>query len=110
MRALGSWGSERLKLLPDVPTLKEQGYEAEFYIWSGVFAPAATPAPIVDRLRLAVKDAANAEEFKSAMEKVQTPVAYLDAPEFKKYWERDAARLKSALEKIGKVEEKQPQK
>ena len=44
------------------------------------------------------------------MEKVQTPVAYLDAPEFKKYWQRDAARLKSALEKIGKVEEKQPQK
>src|SRR5205814_660770 len=78
MRALASWGTERLKLLPDVPTLKEQGYEAEFYIWSGVFAPAATPAPIVDRLRLAVKDAATAEEFKSAMEKVQTPVGYLD--------------------------------
>src|SRR5207248_8474796 len=57
MRALGSWGSERLKLLPDVPTLKEQGYDAEFYIWSGVFAPAATPAAIVNRLRAAVKDA-----------------------------------------------------
>ena len=36
----------------------------------------------------------------------KTPVAYLDAPEFQKYWERDAARLKVALEKIGKVEEK----
>jgi hypothetical protein len=40
------------------------------------------------------------------MEKVQTPVAYLDAPEFQKYWDRDAARLKVAVEKIGKVEEK----
>jgi hypothetical protein len=40
------------------------------------------------------------------MEKLSTPVAYLDAPEFQKYWERDAARLKVALEKIGKVEEK----
>jgi hypothetical protein len=40
------------------------------------------------------------------MEKVSTPVAYLDAPEFQKYWDRDAARLKVALEKIGKVEEK----
>ncbi|TMH39470.1 MAG: tripartite tricarboxylate transporter substrate binding protein, partial [Betaproteobacteria bacterium] len=42
MRALASWGTERLKLLPDIPTFKELGYDAEFYIWSGVFAPAAT--------------------------------------------------------------------
>jgi hypothetical protein len=40
------------------------------------------------------------------MEKVQTPVHYLDAPAFRTYWERDAARLAKALEKIGKVEEK----
>jgi hypothetical protein len=33
-------------------------------------------------------------------------VSYLDAPEFKTYWERDAARLKIALEKIGSVEAK----
>src|SRR4051812_43201235 len=110
MRALASWGTERLKLLPDIPTFKELGYDAEFYIWSGMFAPAATPAPIVNRLREAVKEAANSQEFRGAMEKVQTPVAYLDAPEFKNYWERDAARLKTALEKIGKVEEKQPGK
>src|SRR3954468_12181512 len=110
MRALASWGTQRLKLLPDIPTFKELGYDAEFYIWSGVFAPAATPAPIVNRLRAAVKDAANAEEFRGAMEKVQTPLAYLDAPEFKTYGGGDAAHLKTALEKIGKVEEKQPGK
>ena len=106
MRALASWGTERLKLLPDIPSFKELGYDAEFYIWSGVFAPAATPAPILARLREAVREAANSQDFRAAMDKVQTPVAYLDAPEFQKYWERDAARLKVALEKIGKVEEK----
>src|SRR3954447_16189806 len=110
MRALASWSSQRLKLLPDIPTFKELGYDAEFYIWSGVFAPAATPAPVVSRLREAVKQAANSADFRSAMEKLQTPVSYLDAPEFQKYWDRDAARLKVALEKIGKVEEKQPGK
>ena len=106
MRALASWSSERLALLPEIPTFKELGYDAEFYIWTGVFAPAATPAELLSKIRNAVRQAATSAEFKSAMDKVQTPVSYLDAPEFQKYWERDAARLKVALEKIGKVEEK----
>ena len=106
MRALASWSTKRLDLLPEIPTFKELGYDAEFYIWSGVFAPAATPAPIVARLREAVREAANSPDFRGAMGKVSTPVSYLDAPEFKKYWDADAARLKVALETIGKVEEK----
>jgi tripartite-type tricarboxylate transporter receptor subunit TctC len=105
MRALAGWGGERLKLLPELPTFKELGYDAEFYIWSGVFAPAATPAPVVSKLREAVKAAATSADFRNAMEKVSTPVSYLDAPEFAKYWERDARRLEAAVEKIGKVEE-----
>jgi tripartite-type tricarboxylate transporter receptor subunit TctC len=105
MRALASWSDKRLDMLPDLPTFKELGYDAEFYIWSGVFAPAATPAPILAKLREAVRIAAGSSEFRSAMEKVSTPVSYLDAPEFAKYWERDAQRLAVAVEKIGKVEE-----
>jgi tripartite-type tricarboxylate transporter receptor subunit TctC len=106
MRALASWSEQRLQLLPEIPTFKELGYDAEFYIWTGVFAPAATPLPVVNRLRDAVREAATSAQFKAAMEKLSTPVSYLDAPEFQKYWDRDAARLKTALEKIGKVEEK----
>jgi len=67
--------------------------------------PAATPAPIAGKLREAVKAAATSEDFKNTMEKVSTPVHYLDAPDFAKYWERDAKRLGAAVEKIGKVEE-----
>mgnify|MGYP001287840770 FL=1 len=106
MRALASWSTKRLDLLPEIPTFKELGYDAEFYIWSGVVAPAATPAPILARLREAVREAANSADFKATMEKVSTPTAYLDAPEFQKYWDGDARRLAIALEKIGKVEEK----
>ena len=106
VRALASWSSERLPMLPDVPTFKELGYDAEFYIWSGVFVQAAAPTPVIDRLRAAVREAATSEEFKSVMEKVQTPVNYLDAPAFRSYWEKDAARLKVALQKIGKVGDK----
>jgi tripartite-type tricarboxylate transporter receptor subunit TctC len=106
MRALASWSDKRLDMLPEIPTFKELGYDAEFYIWSGVFAPAATPSSVLVKLRQAVREAANSPQFRGAMEKVSTPVSYLDAPEFAKYWERDARRLAVAVEKIGKVEEK----
>ena len=107
MRALAGWGDQRLPLMPELPTFKELGFrDVEFYIWSGVFAPVATPAPIVQRLRDAVRAAVADPQFKGAMEKVQTPVNYLDAPEFRTFLARDAARLKVAVEKIGKVDEK----
>ena len=106
MRALAAWSDKRLALMPDLPTFKELGYDAEFYIWAGVFAPAATPQPILTRLREAVRAAVNDPDFKAAMDKVATPISYLDAPEFQKFWDNDAKRLAVALEKIGKVEEK----
>ena len=107
MRALAGWGDQRLPLMPELPTFKELGFkDVEFYIWSGVFAPVATPAPVIQRLRDAVRAAVADPQFKGAMEKVQTPVNYLDAPEFRTFLARDAARLKVAVEKIGKVDEK----
>jgi tripartite-type tricarboxylate transporter receptor subunit TctC len=105
MRALAVWGDKRLASMPDVPSMKELGYDATFYIWSGLFAPAATPAPILEALRASVKKMVEDPEFKEAMAKVETPIAYLDAPEFKTFVDRDAARLATAVERIGKVKE-----
>ena len=105
VRVLASWGATRLAALPEVPTLMEQGYkDVEFYIWSGFFAPAATPEPIIKILREAAAKAVQAPEFKAAMQKMETPIAYKDSPEFRKFWDADAARLIKAVRNIGKVE------
>ncbi len=105
MRALAVWGDKRLASMPDVPSMKELGYDATFYIWSGLFAPAATPPAVMSVLRDAVRRTVEDAEFKDAMAKVETPIAYLDAPEFKVFLDRDAARLRLAVERIGKVPE-----
>ena len=104
MRALAGWGAKRLDLMPELPTFLELGYkDVEFYIWSAVVAPAAIPPNVQHRLRAAVRAAVADPQFTGAMAKVSTPISYLDAPEFKDFWVADAARLRKAVQKIGKA-------
>jgi tripartite-type tricarboxylate transporter receptor subunit TctC len=88
-----------------VPTFKELGYDIEFYIWAGAFAPKGTPEPIMKKLRETMKQVVQEAEFKDAMAKLETPIAYMDAPEFQKFYERDAKMLAEATRRIGRVEE-----
>ncbi|MBI2116227.1 MAG: tripartite tricarboxylate transporter substrate binding protein [candidate division NC10 bacterium] len=106
LRPLAGWGSKRVAALPDLPTFKELGYDIEFYIWAGVFAPTGTPDPILKKLRDTVRQAVQEPDFKSAMTKLETPVAYLDAPEFQKFWDKDAKMLADAIKRVGRIEEK----
>jgi tripartite-type tricarboxylate transporter receptor subunit TctC len=105
LRALATWGAKRLPTMPAVPTFLELGYkDVEFYIWAGLFAPKGTPEDAMKALRAAAKTAANDPDFKATMTKLESGVLYLDAPEFQKFWDADAARLAAALKKIGRVQ------
>jgi tripartite-type tricarboxylate transporter receptor subunit TctC len=105
MRVLANWGASRIASFPDLPTFRELGYkDVEFYIWAGLFAQNALPAPIMTRLRGAMADAVKAPEVVKTFETAGSPVAYMDAPEFSKFVAEDSARLIAAVKKIGKVE------
>ena len=104
VRVLASWGDSRHPALPDVPTLKELGYDAQFSQWTGLFVPAGTPEPVIAKLREASKQVVEDANFKAALGKVETPVQYLDQPQFRAFWDRDAAKLADVVKKIGKVE------
>jgi tripartite-type tricarboxylate transporter receptor subunit TctC len=103
LRALASFGAQRAPSAPDVPTLKELGYDVEFSLWVGLFAPKGTPDAIVGRLRTETKTAAMSEQFKTAIKNIGDEVAYLDQPEFAKFWDEDAKRVEAAVHSIGKV-------
>jgi len=50
VRALAVTAPKRLEDFPDVPTMREAGAEVDAIIWTGVFAPKATPPDIVKKL------------------------------------------------------------
>jgi tripartite-type tricarboxylate transporter receptor subunit TctC len=105
VRVLACWGAERAPAFPEVPTFMESGFrEAEFYIWAGLFAPAATPAPIQLRLRESLRTAMADPELNRAFQAAGAPPKYLDAPEFARFFAEDSARLVRAVQRIGRVE------
>ena len=104
VRVLATWGEGRHPALPDVPTLKELGYDAQFSQWTGLFVPAGTPEPVIAKLREAARAAIDDPVFQAALAKVQTPVQYLDQPQFRTFWDADARKLADVVKRIGKVE------
>jgi tripartite-type tricarboxylate transporter receptor subunit TctC len=104
LRVLAHWGNSKLEALPDVPSLKDAGYNAEYAQWSGLFIPAATPEPVAQRLRAAARFAANDAKVKDVILNAGSPVLYQDTPDFEKYVQADAKRMAEVVKKIGKVE------
>lgn len=104
LRVLANWGAERHPALPDVPTLQELGMATDYAQWSGLFAPAGTPEAVLAALRKAARDAQDDPAFRQTFVTLQTPLAYLDAPAFRTYWDADLKKMATVVQRIGKLE------
>jgi tripartite-type tricarboxylate transporter receptor subunit TctC len=80
LKPLAAVPAQRLPELPNVPTLAEQGYPGiGTNAWQGLFAPAATPRPIIDKLHAAVARALGQE--KDALATKMLTVAVSSSPD-----------------------------
>lgn len=104
LRVLGHWGNGKLAAMPDVPSLKEAGFDAEYAQWSGLFIPAATPEPVAQRLRAAARAAGQDAKVREIILNAGSPVQFQDSADFEKYVQADARRMVDVVKKIGKVE------
>jgi tripartite-type tricarboxylate transporter receptor subunit TctC len=102
LRPLAIFSANRSKLLPDVPTLRELGYDVEYYLWVGIFAPKATQPDIATTLRAAIGKAAQSDQFKTTLANVGQELDYLDGPDFQRFWEIDGKRTDEAVMAIGR--------
>jgi len=69
LKALAVTGDKRIKSLPDVPTLKEQGIDVVVNGWHGLFAPAKTPDAILDKVEKDAKQAMKDPKWETALAK-----------------------------------------
>jgi len=81
LKALVAIPTQRLPELPNVPTLAEQGYPGiGTNAWQGMFAPAATPKPIVDKLYAAVAASLGRQEQREGLAKQMMSVELSKSP------------------------------
>jgi tripartite-type tricarboxylate transporter receptor subunit TctC len=104
VRPLAVTSGKRAAIFPNVPTLKELGYDVDYTVWCGVFAPTATPKGHITIIREAIRKVVATPEFQAAMEKMNATIEYMDAPEFQKFWEKDIQQMVETVRYIGKVE------
>ncbi|WP_399696901.1 Bug family tripartite tricarboxylate transporter substrate binding protein [Xenophilus sp.] len=89
---LGQTGSQRWPATQDLPTLAEQGYKFEADGWYGVFAPAGTPAAVIDRLNAEINRLQKTDEVRQRIEGQNMVVPpSRSAKEFAASIQRDAA-------------------
>jgi tripartite-type tricarboxylate transporter receptor subunit TctC len=103
LRAIASYGVKPHPSLPDLPLMKNSGYDVEAYLWVGIFTRAGVPAPVLIRLRQLIGQVAADPQFKQALENVQVVPDYRDSAEFRKFFEADHKRMAVAVKSIGKL-------
>ncbi|NML46675.1 tripartite tricarboxylate transporter substrate binding protein [Ramlibacter sp. G-1-2-2] len=94
VKAIAVTDDKRLAALPDVPTVAEtpgfQGYD--MVSWTGLFAPAHTPAPIVERLNHELNEILRSEDVKSRMAEQGAVAGSGSAADFGRFVQREQER------------------
>ncbi|MCD8340026.1 MAG: tripartite tricarboxylate transporter substrate binding protein [Burkholderiales bacterium] len=97
MRFLGVAHSARLPQVPDVPTLKELGYDVELGVSRAVFVPKGTPKEVIDTIAAAYKNALENPELVKRLEDMGNIVEYLGPEETAKYFAEQDKVYKASL-------------
>jgi len=100
IRLLALTSEKRLPAYPDVPTLKELGYDVTHSIWHALMVPAGTPPEVVAKLRQGLRGMVEDEAFKGLMTKLGERIQYMSGENFEKFWDEDYRRMGILLRQL----------
>jgi len=85
MRPLAVFTAQRVPEFPQVPTMRELGYDLVYQTWGGIFAPASTPPEIVARLDQACAKSLASPTTLDGLKRLRVTVRYMDSAEFTRF-------------------------
>jgi len=100
LRALAVQGGSRVKSLPDVPTVRELGIDAEWEQWYGMSAAKNIPAPIMQKIRDIMKRVSEDEAFIKVMQNQGDDVVYMDHIQLAKHREIEAEKAMKLFKQL----------
>jgi tripartite-type tricarboxylate transporter receptor subunit TctC len=100
IRLLAVTTDKRLPNYPDVPTLKELGYDVTHAIWHTLMVPSGTPPEVTAKLRQGLKGMVEDEAFKALMVKLGERIQYMSGEDFEKFWAEDYKKVGALLKQI----------
>ena len=100
VRALAVKGPERLKQMPDLPSVSEYMKGYRDLNWQGFFAPGATPAPIMNKLSTAFRTVAKDPDLAKKMEPLESDMVGSSPEEFRKQLITEVERWKGLVSRL----------
>jgi len=108
LRILAVQSDKRCRLLPDIPTVKELGIDAEFPTWQGILAPLKIPKAIMEKLQDTLEKATQDNGFIKIIEGQGDEVVHLNGDEMSKYLDQESAKFSKLLKQL--IEEEKGKK
>ena len=93
LRALAVQSEKRVKAMPDIPTVKELGFDAQWHQWTGITVPKKTPAPVVEKLKEVVKKVAEDKTFIGMIENQGDEVVFMDSDQLTRFWDNESEMI-----------------
>jgi tripartite-type tricarboxylate transporter receptor subunit TctC len=101
LRPVAVFARERSPEFPETPTLRELGHDLSYSIWSGIWAPAGTPEPILRRLEAACEHALRQPAVIEGFRRLATPIVFRDRGAFADFWQAELEKFRGIVQAAG---------
>ncbi len=105
LRAIALGGRSRIDALPGVPTLRELGIDVVLMSWTGIFAPAGTPRPVLDALNATINKILAQPAMVANFDKWGNKIEPMNWPDFDAFTKSEVQRFRAVVQAAGVSQE-----